>query len=362
MREREAPTATPPAETLEVLPSPLEEAPVSDTTQTEIDTSSWKTYRNEEYGFVIKYPSYLERGTTLFQQPFDPGLSGEILTTFSDQQATELVLAISGGSLDWFVVRDNIGGVSYRFSEKTNSWISSVESAPAPTQILGLPFTAYKYESGDGRCSWQGAVVPHPKKRYVLELLLSRCTALSSEESQKLKYFSDLVPVVRSLEFGVPHNSQSGDTTTYRNEEFGFQLQYPQDWAVVADTSLSLTSPVVAFVSPQTIELIGKPYPQGLPANSVDISVYYFANIQELAPAQRDLVAYLESSPEIQSYQRGEFNGYPAFEAWGGGHYLNYLIFIPSGEGIFEIVVERTFNRAQITEIKSKILASFRLL
>jgi len=35
------------------------------TSTNEIDTSNWKTYKNEEYGFEIKYPGYVSFTTTL---------------------------------------------------------------------------------------------------------------------------------------------------------------------------------------------------------------------------------------------------------------------------------------------------------
>lgn len=143
---------------------------------TEIDASDWKTYQNEKYGFVLRYPPYLDLGKKLFQQQFSPA-SDQMIESFSDGSTHELIISVSPHSLDGYIVWDNPDGVYYRFDQVSNRWLSSVhgEITGKEPKLVTIPITSYRYQSGDGKCSWQGAVIPHPKEQYVFDLKLVRC-------------------------------------------------------------------------------------------------------------------------------------------------------------------------------------------
>lgn len=162
-------------------------------------TTDWKTYRNEKYGFEVKYPPHLKKQKTLFRQPFNPGLEGSLIVTFSDEQADELVIAVSQGSLDGYIVRDNPDGVFYRFDQKESRWVSSVggEVTGSEPSLLDVPFIAYGYHSGDIRCLWQGAVVPHKTDRVVFEIVYVRC----GKEGQQLERTTDFNNILSTLRF-----------------------------------------------------------------------------------------------------------------------------------------------------------------
>lgn len=176
-----------------------------------VDTSNWEIYRNETFGFELKYPPSLDNGKTLGRQPFNCGLEGSPITTFSDARTHELVLCLSTRSLDGYIVQDNPAGVYYRFDSQEKRWVSSVSGTitggePRP---LDTALRAYGYATGDGRCGWQGAVVPHPKDMYILELILVSCR-IGSGEAQELSLSADVTTLdvttlVRHLRFTEKH-------------------------------------------------------------------------------------------------------------------------------------------------------------
>lgn len=183
------------------LPSPRRSEPP------ELDTSDWKTYRNDEFWFEFRYPQYLKIGRTLLPGgPFDPGLEGSIVTTFSDGQTAELVVSISQRSLDGYIVHNNPGGEYYRFDQKTGHWMyMDTDITVEEPRLLDTSITAYGYKSGDVVGLWYGAVISDPLDNYVLELVLVKILG----EEQRPKTLShnirdDITRVVNTLRFPQP--------------------------------------------------------------------------------------------------------------------------------------------------------------
>ena len=237
--EKEEKTATLPKapQTKKTTPEPekittqLQEPSTTEPT----DTSDWKIYRSKKWGFEIKYPSHLQIGKTLFDQPFNPGLEGSILTTFSDKKTDELVIALSLRSLDGYIIRDHPAGIYYRFDQKENRWIPSVQGQiiGKEPKLLDLAITAYGYRSGDGKCLWHEAVVPHPTENYVFEFVFVTCVD-EGQQPGALGRIPDLTPILATIIFSEPRLDLSG-WKIYRNKKFGFEVIYPPSWYLHLD-------------------------------------------------------------------------------------------------------------------------------
>lgn len=186
----------------EVTSGPTAVPTILNSPESAVDTSDWKVYRNEKYGFEVKHPPYLNRQKTLLQEPFDPGLEGSIISSFSDGQTSELTVSVSERSLDKYIVRDNPGGVYYRFAQKQNQWTSSVrgEITGGEPKLLDAPVTAYGYRTGDSVCSWHGAVIPHPADNYVFELVFVMC-ADEGEHARLFDRAPDITAIVNTFRF-----------------------------------------------------------------------------------------------------------------------------------------------------------------
>lgn len=75
------------------LPTPSEskQTPSFETTESsEIDTSDWKTYRNEEYGFEVRYPSHYEISNLVYTN-IGPAITSEnVEIIFTDETSPNM--------------------------------------------------------------------------------------------------------------------------------------------------------------------------------------------------------------------------------------------------------------------------------
>ena len=136
------------------------------TTLTLNDILDWKTYRNDKYGFEIKYPEYLIIET-------------ETLSSFRAQSSRFdwLNLAIHPQSLDGFKYINVSGSFSFRYNVQQDSWIPSPldvpqEHAPHKRQIDNIVF--YVVPIGDAAAVGERIFLEDPQKKFVVDLSLYR--------------------------------------------------------------------------------------------------------------------------------------------------------------------------------------------
>ncbi|MCX6759429.1 MAG: hypothetical protein NT012_02605 [Candidatus Nealsonbacteria bacterium] len=150
------------------------------------EIANWKTYRNEEYGFEIKYPESWE---VLNNNPY-----GEILDfSFRDKKYE--------GSFEWPGLRITDKDLVGEFSDTK------------------IPLRVFKKEETENEVI--KIYFDERERRLYATCALYLEPAIIETCNQMLSTF-------RFLEEDT--EDETADWKTYRNEEYGFEVRYPIDW------------------------------------------------------------------------------------------------------------------------------------
>lgn len=146
-----------------VCPSSTGTAP-----QTIGDVSTWKTYKNEEYGFEVKYPSVYVEGTGK-GYGIREAKNKPVLARFCYVDTNNLIISVFKGSFKDYKLIGSIGEV-FNFDTNKKVW-ETPENVQNPPKRLGIPFEAYSYATGEITATVDIIVVPHPSYSYVVEII-----------------------------------------------------------------------------------------------------------------------------------------------------------------------------------------------
>ncbi len=148
--------------------------------QTEpIDTTAWKVYRNEEYGFEFKYPDFYVRDDKISSWHDKSIIS---LAKFNHRSAEEMTNGLfvgifNGGIADYRLI-DPPGGFTWCLDATTGVWVDCRSKTAAgdygPERIAG-DIEAYLYQSGDITCSWDYLIILHKAKDKMIEIINLTC-------------------------------------------------------------------------------------------------------------------------------------------------------------------------------------------
>lgn len=164
---------------------------------------------------------------------------------------------------------------------------------------------------------------------------------------------------------------ETADWQTYRNEEFGFELKYPNSWVLSKATREEYQNygKIVSFQTTDTDDLIKQK--KLSPGNSQNLVISHWKSInnsyakggawvgeweyKDLDDYFTDKLAMKKKNNEISL---GGKNGY---EVTIGGYGTNYGIMIEN-DGIYELNFERINDKSQLGSIESDVISSFKFL
>jgi len=312
-----------------------EEQTIREQVMTEpIDTSDWQTYRNDEFGFEVKYP-------TTWQ-----------VEEFSDLHLSYgTVLDSSGPQKDRLYIVP--GGLSYT--------------------SIGNPEVVYQQEVLAGKqVRVQSIYQENNLIAKNIEVSLATGTYITIYTTPDSNgAFSNIDQILSTFQFIEPIDTSTWQT--YRNEEFGFEIQYPNDWVLNTDRGeygriVSLSDPIRNEIREENMKL--PEYEGGLR----DVEIIHYKDLSAV-PLQYKGILDATHTPQtlqdhVEKYYPAILNaketvtaGYPSHEitSFGLDPYLSTWIISKDGV-VFEIILSDALLDNPMTNIQKKILSTFRFI
>ena len=208
----------------------------------EDETANWKTYRNEEYGYEMKYPREWKLSVTPpneFSPQGDWGKQIGELAVLQNPAVEEpycnLHLTIYSNPKN-LSIRDFYG---VRFSS-IHKGKGSGSILFGKNQLLGMRYYMERIVKSFPEEDWVEAIITK-KDGNIIELFWWWGKGCSKEVPQIISTFRIFGPLPREyvniVEDEIPdftlETLTPGDWKIYRNEEYGFELKYPKFFTVI---------------------------------------------------------------------------------------------------------------------------------
>ncbi|MEX2514754.1 MAG: hypothetical protein WD335_01320 [Candidatus Paceibacterota bacterium] len=213
----------------------------------------WKTYRNDEHGFSLRYPEIYGDFKDV-----DGWAHDSELESFQTQASGYPNFSVKIHDIDTFAAGADVGGTwpHYYISEE-DRWIarsSNATSSPSTGDSVGYTASGHKvyfFETANIPSRKETYAIPVPDQNLMVELsflynTVQESSSYTTEDVDREKIFS-------SFDFyaDISATSESDSWQTYRNGEYGFSFQYPEDWRVSTGESEGKDEVVVRVVNPE---------------------------------------------------------------------------------------------------------------
>ncbi len=210
------------------------ECPKNSTADSSTDEADWQTYTNEEYGFEFKYPENWD-------------LNHKITLTNPDSSP----LFVIKKGIEFYEKQSQFPGISISIwdnPQKLNiiNWIDSFENmnflpGDMPKTInskVGKDnLDAFKYwEGGTSKWNQQGECYQacpmliyffsYNDKTYRV-VLNNRPPMVQKITNEQIEKFDQILSTFKFIE-----SDQTQDWKTYKNEEYGFEFKYPEEYTL----------------------------------------------------------------------------------------------------------------------------------
>ena len=189
--------------------APLELSPTPTVSQDE--TSSWKTYRNDQYGFEFRYPSHWGKADNTGSgydnsNPYLLIWAGAV----SRSQCQDLGCPPKPGDRDEFTKGDTFQG-----APPLNPWFEIL-------RVHGDTWISIQVTDVNKNCSSETDCQQY--------LSLASLDGKTRVDNPNYQTYNDFIELISTFKF-----TNSADTSTwktYRNDQYGFEFRYPEGFVL----------------------------------------------------------------------------------------------------------------------------------
>mgnify|MGYP006323696465 FL=1 len=159
-------------------------------------------------------------------------------------------------------------------------------------------------------------------------------------------------------------NFQVQDWKIYQNDNYGFEIKYPADWAIIENAGDNTDRSVISLVSPETQKIIL----DKKTSSSCDFSVYYYNSILDEPENKANefkaitIEEMINKNHMITRIGQIDLGGEPAIDVVWGGAGANYTILSDYKNHLYKISSCAKEKRSALTQTEVAILGSFNFI